>query len=119
MQFDQLRRREFITLLGGGAAAARPLAARAQQQVPVIGYLGGASPEAFASRLQAFRQPETGYREGRDVMVEYRWAESQVDRRVRLRGCRVQTRRAVLCLRMPMWWELSTQPTRSTRPLDC
>jgi putative ABC transport system substrate-binding protein len=73
-------RREFITLLGG-AAVAWPLVARTQQ-VPVIGYLGGASAEAFASRLQAFRQglSETGYREGRDLMIEYRWAESQVDR---------------------------------------
>src|SRR5262245_46483878 len=72
-------RRGFITLVGG--AAAWPITARAQQ-VLVIGYLGGASPEAFASRLRAFRQglSETGYREGRDVMVEYRWAESQVDR---------------------------------------
>jgi hypothetical protein len=79
--FLTMRRREFITLLGG--AAAWPVAARAQQpSIPVVGFLDPRSPDGMTERLRAFRQglKETAYVEGENVTIEYRWAENQIDR---------------------------------------
>jgi putative ABC transport system substrate-binding protein len=76
-----MNRREVITVLGG-TAVAWPLAARAQQVMPVIGFLGGGTPRGLEYLVEAFRRSlsEAGFVEGRNVAIEYSWAEDQQNR---------------------------------------
>src|SRR5262245_59153523 len=91
-----MKRREFITLLGG--AAAWPLAAGAQQPMPVIGYFSARSPVTDGAMLAAFRQGlnDTGFVEGRNVALEFRWAEGRSDRLLELAHDLVRRRVAVI-----------------------
>jgi putative ABC transport system substrate-binding protein len=98
MEFTRLKRREFITLLGG-AAAAWPLATSAQQPaIPVIGFISGRSPGESASVEAAFRQGlrEQGYVEGQNLHIAFRWAEGHNERLSALAANLVEIRVAVI-----------------------
>jgi putative ABC transport system substrate-binding protein len=97
MQFDQFKRREFITMLGGGVAA-WPFAADAQPAMPVVGFMSGRSPEDSSHLVAVFRQglSESGFVEGQNVAIEFRWARGQYDRLPALAAELVDRRVAVL-----------------------
>jgi putative ABC transport system substrate-binding protein len=114
-----MKRREFITLIGG-AAAVWPFAARAQQPaMPVVGFLGGASPESDAFRVAAIRQglKETGYVEARNMAFDYRWAEDHNERLPALAADLVRRKVAVIVSMGGNASAVAAKPATATIPI--
>ena len=111
-------RRDFITLLGG-AAAVWSFTARAQHPMPMVGLLGGTSPDTFADRLRAFRQglKDTGYIEGENLAIEYRWAQNQSERLPELAADLVRRKVAVIVATGGLSTTLAAKAATSTIPI--
>jgi len=112
-----MRRRRFIH--GIAACVAWPLAARAQQQVPVVGFLGNQSPEVYATRLRIFREglKEAGYVEGENVAIEYRWTGGQSDLLPKLAGELIQLRVALLVVASGTAGAVAAKSATTTIPI--
>jgi putative ABC transport system substrate-binding protein len=118
MQFDRLKRREFITLLGG--AAAWPMTARAQQPaLPVVGILNGQSADSYSHLTAALHLglKETGFVEGQNVLIEYRWAEGRDEGLPAMAVELVNRQVAVLVTGGSIWATISAKAATTSIPI--